>query len=359
VPDTLLKLDDLVCRYGELTAVDGLTLRLRRGEIGCLLGPSGCGKTTVLRAVAGFEPVCAGTIHLDGREIASPVRGLPPDRRGIGMVFQDYALFPHLSVAHNVAFGLRGLPRRERRASRRACSTWSDSAAWATASRTSCPGASSSASPWRGPWPAAAAGADGRAFSNLDVDLRERLGSDIRRLLKDQGIAALFVTHDQHEAFLIGDRIGVMKDGRLLQWDSAFALYHQPADRFVADFIGQGRLISGVMSAPDAIETALGVIRGNVAYAWPAGRRVALLLRPDDVVPDPAGPSRARSWPGLQGRRDSLHAARRDGDRDPVRGAESVRLPRRRAPPRAGRGGAPDRIRRLTAHSFPDRGVET
>jgi iron(III) transport system ATP-binding protein len=127
-------------------------------------------------------------------------------------------------------------------------------------------------------------------FSNLDVDLRERLGGDIRRLLKDQGIAALFVTHDQHEAFLIGDRIGVMREGRLLQWDSAFALYHQPADRFVADFIGQGRLIGGVLTAPDAIETALGVIRGNVAYAWPTGRRVALLLRPDDVVPDPAGP---------------------------------------------------------------------
>jgi iron(III) transport system ATP-binding protein len=291
VPDTLLKLDDLVCRYGELTAVDGLSLRLRRGEIGCLLGPSGCGKTTVLRAVAGFEPVCSGAIQLDGREIASPVRGLPPDRRGIGMVFQDYALFPHLSVGHNVAFGLRGLPRRERRAvAARLLDLVGLGGLDDRYPHELSGGQQQRVAVARAVAPRPRLVLMDEPFSNLDVDLRERLGSDIHRLLKDQGIAALFVTHDQHEAFLIGDRIGVMKDGRLLQWDSAFALYHQPADRFVADFIGQGRLISGVMSAPDAIETALGVIRGNVAYAWPAGRRVALLLRPDDVVPDPAGP---------------------------------------------------------------------
>jgi iron(III) transport system ATP-binding protein len=114
MPDTLLRLEGIACRYGDLLAVDDLSLRLRRGEIGCLLGPSGCGKTTVLRAIAGFEPVCAGEIALDGRQIATPAGGLAPDRRGVGMVFQDYALFPHLTVAQNVAFGLRRLPRRDR-----------------------------------------------------------------------------------------------------------------------------------------------------------------------------------------------------------------------------------------------------
>jgi iron(III) transport system ATP-binding protein len=215
VPDTLLKLDDLVCRYGELTAVDGLTLRLRRGEIGCLLGPSGCGKTTVLRAVAGFEPVCAGAIHLDGRQIAGPAGGLPPDRRGIGMVFQDYALFPHLSAGQNVAFGLRHLPRRDR-----------PTVARHLLDLVGLGGL-------EGRYPHELSGGQQQRvavaprprlllmdepFSNLDVELRERLGGDIRRLLKDQGIAALFVTHDQHEAFLVGDRIGVMEKGRLLQW---------------------------------------------------------------------------------------------------------------------------------------------
>jgi iron(III) transport system ATP-binding protein len=291
MPDTLLKLDDIACRYGELTAVDGLSLRLRRGEIGCLLGPSGCGKTTVLRAIAGFEPICAGTIRLDGRDIATPAGGLPPDRRGVGMVFQDYALFPHLSAAQNVAFGLRHLPRRERRdVARRLLDLVGLDGLVDRYPHELSGGQQQRVAVARAVAPQPPLVLMDEPFSNLDVDLRERLGGDIRRLLKEQGIAALFVTHDQHEAFLIGDRIGVMREGRLLQWDSAFALYHQPADRFVADFIGQGRLISGVLSAPDAIETAFGVIRGNVAYGWPAGRRVALLLRPDDVVPDPAGP---------------------------------------------------------------------
>jgi iron(III) transport system ATP-binding protein len=291
MPDTLLKLDDIACRYGDLIAVDGLSLRLRRGEIGCLLGPSGCGKTTVLRTIAGFEPIVRGTIRLDGRDIATPISALPPDRRGVGMVFQDYALFPHLSAAQNVAFGLRHLPRRERlMVARRLLELVGLGHVGDRYPHELSGGQQQRIAVARAVAPQPRLVLMDEPFSNLDVDLRERLGNDIRRLLKDQGIAALFVTHDQHEAFLIGDRIGVMKDGRLLQWDSAFALYHQPADRFVADFIGQGRLISGVLTAPDAIETALGVIRGNLAYTWPTGRRVALLLRPDDLVPDPSGP---------------------------------------------------------------------
>jgi len=291
MPDTLLKLDDVACRYDEVVAVDGLSLHLRHGEIGCLLGPSGCGKTTVLRAIAGFEPIVRGTVRLDGREIATPVGGLPPDQRGVGMVFQDYALFPHLNVADNVGFGLRRLPRRERGAvAARLLDLVGLGGLADRYPHELSGGQQQRVAVARAVAPQPRLVLMDEPFSNLDVELRERLGSDIRHLLKDQGVAALFVTHDQHEAFLIGDRIGVMREGRLLQWDSAFNLYHQPADRFVADFIGQGRIISGVLRAPDAIETPLGVIRGNVAYTWPAGRRVALLLRPDDVVPDPDGP---------------------------------------------------------------------
>jgi iron(III) transport system ATP-binding protein len=291
MPDTLLKLDDVACRYDEVVAVDGLSLHLRHGEIGCLLGPSGCGKTTVLRAIAGFEPVVHGTVRLDGREIATPAGGLPPDQRGVGMVFQDYALFPHLNVAENVGFGLRRLPRRERGAGAARLLDLVGLGSLADRYPHELSGGQQQrVAVARAVAPQPRLVLMDEPFSNLDVELRERLGSDIRGLLKDQGVAALFVTHDQHEAFLIGDRIGVMREGRLLQWDSAFNLYHQPADRFVADFIGQGRIITGVLRAPDAIETPLGIIRGNVAYTWPTGRRVALLLRPDDVVPDPEGP---------------------------------------------------------------------
>lgn len=289
--DALLKLDEVVCRYGELTAVDGLTLSLRPGEIGCLLGPSGCGKTTVLRAIAGFEPLCAGAIHLDGRQIAGTAGGLPPDRRGVGMVFQDFALFPHLSAVQNVAFGLRDLPRGERSTvARHLLELVGLHGLEDRYPHELSGGQQQRVAVARAMAPRPRLVLMDEPFSNLDVELRERLGSDIRGLLKDRGIGALFVTHDQHEAFLIGDRVGVMKDGRLLQWDSAFALYHQPADRFVADFIGQGRLIEGVVTAPRTVETALGVIRGDIGQAVPTGRRVSLLLRPDDLLPDPAGP---------------------------------------------------------------------
>jgi iron(III) transport system ATP-binding protein len=291
MPDTLLRIDDIACRYDQVIALDGLSLRLRRGEIGCLLGPSGCGKTTALRAIAGFEPLVRGSIWLGGRHIGMPGFGLPPDQRGVGMVFQDYALFPHLSAAQNVAFGLRGLPQRERRSiATRLLELVGLGGLSERYPHELSGGQQQRVAVARAVAPQPRLVLMDEPFSNLDVDLRERLGSDIRFLLKEQGVAALFVTHDQNEAFLIGDHIGVMCQGRLLQWDSAFNIYHQPAERFVADFIGQGRLISGVLCAANAVETSLGLIHGNVAYPWPAGHRVALLLRPDDIVPDPAGP---------------------------------------------------------------------
>ena len=288
MPDTLLRLTDIACRYGSLVAVDGVSLVLRRGEIGCLLGPSGCGKTTVLRAIAGFEALHRGTIGLEGQEIATPSGGLPPDRRGVGMVFQDYALFPHLCAADNVAFGLRAGSRRERR--RTATELLDLVGLGGLADRY--PHELSGGQQQRVALARAIAPRPrlvlfDEPFSNLDVDLRERLGLDVRRLLKAQGIAALFVTHDQHEAFLLGDRIGVMREGRLLQWDTAFVLYHQPSDRFVADFVGQGRLVRGLLRSHDTIDTPLGPVQGDVAYGWTPGSQVDLLLRPDDVVPDP------------------------------------------------------------------------
>jgi iron(III) transport system ATP-binding protein len=123
-------------------------------------------------------------------------------------------------------------------------------------------------------------------FSSLDVDLRERLATEVRDILKSRGITGLLVTHDQQEAFAMGEFIGVMANGRLLQWDTPYNIYHEPANHFVADFIGQGRFLRATLLTPDTLETELGVIRGNRAFLWQPGTRVDVLLRPDDVVPD-------------------------------------------------------------------------
>jgi iron(III) transport system ATP-binding protein len=126
-------------------------------------------------------------------------------------------------------------------------------------------------------------------FSNLDVELRERLSHEVRDILKSQGITGIIVTHDQHEAFAIADQIGVMHQGRILQWDTPYNLYHEPADRFVADFIGQGNFLKGTVLSPDSLETEIGIIRGEGPFIWPQGTHVDVLIRPDDVVPDERG----------------------------------------------------------------------
>ncbi len=285
----LLDIDQIHCGYGDSTVVDAFSLHLRPGMTACLLGPSGCGKTTVLRAVAGFEPLQAGEIRLNGRTVSTAQLCLPPERRGVGMVFQDYALFPHLNLADNVSFGLHRRTRRERR---QAAAQWLDTVGLAGYERRY-PHELSGGEQQRVALARAMAPQPSlllldEPFSNLDVDLRERLALDVRDILRDQHTAALFVTHDQHEAFLLGERVGVMHEGRILQWDTPFDLYHKPASRFVADFIGQGRFLDGTLVQPDAVATEIGRLHGNLGYTWPIGQHVDVLLRPDDVAIDPA-----------------------------------------------------------------------
>lgn len=289
-----LELENVVRRFGERSAVNGLSMRLAKGSIGCLLGPSGCGKTTALRCIAGFEPVDAGVVRAHGRVLASPEFHAPPETRQIGMVFQDYALFPHLTVLDNVAFGLHRLERGKR--TRRA------EEILATVGLTE----------HRGHYPHELSGGQqqrvalARAlapepeivlldepFSSLDVELRERLGVEVRSVLKTLNTTALLVTHDQQEAFAVADLVGVMKDGRLEQWDTPYELYHRPATRFVADFIGQGVFIPGEIVAAGSVRTELGVVRANGNGQWQTGRHVDLLLRPDDVIHDDASTLRA------------------------------------------------------------------
>ena len=274
-------------------AVDGVSLGLRKGDIGVLIGPSGCGKTTLLRAVAGLEPVAAGEIKMSGTVIGSAHVNLAPEKRRIGMVFQDYALFPHLDVRHNVGFGIHHWPKPERRT--RVAEVLD--LVGLTGSEKRYPHELSGGQQQRVALARAMAPQPqllllDEPFSNLDVDLRERLAHELRSILKAAGATALFVTHDQLEAFAIGDTIGVMSEGKLHQWDDAYSLYHRPATRFVADFIGHGVFAPATIRQIDGqvkVQTPLGdltdVLECPLPSAYPQGE-CDVLLRADDIVHD-------------------------------------------------------------------------
>jgi len=281
----LLEIDGITAGYDGHTVVEKFSLVIHEGELTCLLGPSGCGKTTVLRAIAGFEPLLDGEIRLGDRVISSPGHTLSPEQRGLGMVFQDYALFPHLNVSDNIAFGLH---RRNAAERQRIADSLLELVGLAGLGRRYIHelsgGQQQRVAVARALAPEPRLLLLDEPFSNLDVELRERLALDVREILKERGIAAVFVTHDQHEAFVMGERIAVMHQGRVRQVDTPFNLYHEPADRFVADFIGQGRFIDGTMVAAGTVDTVLGELTGNLAYNWPIGCAVDVLLRPDDVL---------------------------------------------------------------------------
>jgi iron(III) transport system ATP-binding protein len=275
--------------------VHGLSFNLARGEIGCLLGPSGCGKTTVLRAIAGFEPVLGGSIALGGRELSRPGFSAAPETRQVGVVFQDYALFPHLSVWDNVAFGLRKLRMVERQA--RVDRLLSLVGLHAHARRYShelSGGQQQRVALARALAPRPDLLLLDEPFSNLDVDLRERLAQEVRDILNELGTTAVLVTHDQHEAFAIADCIGVMHEGAIVQWDNAYNLYHRPANRFVADFIGQGVFAPGTIDLQrQQVDIELGRLPlwhgiDTCATGDKHLTQVDVLLRADDVIHDDA-----------------------------------------------------------------------
>lgn len=289
-----LELRNIVRAFGERRAVDDLSLRLPQGSIGCLLGPSGCGKTTALRCIAGFEPVDEGVIRAHDRLLAQPGFSMSPAERRIGMVFQDYALFPHLTVAHNVAFGLHKMPAaaRARRVQDMLGTVGLDEYADRYPHQLS-GGQQQRVALARALAPEPELVLLDEPFSSLDVELRERLSAEVRTVLKSLNATALLVTHDQQEAFAVADLVGVMRAGRLEQWDSPYDLYHRPSTRFVADFVGQGVFIAGEIVAENAVQTELGIMRANGQSNWVKGASVDLLLRPDDVIHDDASQLRA------------------------------------------------------------------
>ncbi len=298
---TLLAVEGLQHGYNGQEVVRGLDFALPRGAIGCLLGPSGCGKTTVLRCIAGFERLRAGSIRLNGVLVSGPGVMLPPEERRVGMVFQDYALFPHLSVAQNIAFGLGSLARSKRDARvREMAELVRLGGELGQYPHELSGGQQQRVALARALAPAPELLLLDEPFSNLDVELRERLSPEVREILKASGATAVLVTHDQHEAFAMADEIGVMHEGRIQQWDSAYNLYHRPANRFVADFVGQGVFLPAKVLNSRQVEIELGVLEGDIPNACQIGCDACgkgcltdILLRPDDVVHDDNAPTQA------------------------------------------------------------------
>ncbi|MEV4107452.1 ABC transporter ATP-binding protein [Nonomuraea sp. NPDC049695] len=279
----MLKIDGITRRFGEVTALDNVSLEIGQGEFFALLGPSGCGKTTLLRIIAGFETPDAGTVTLDGDDLLSK----QPNRRPISLMFQSYALFPHMSVAKNVAYGLERerLPRQE--VKQRVGEVLETVGLSAHADRR----------------PAQLSGGQRQRvalarsivkrprlllldepLSALDKKVRADMQLELKRLQHEVGITFVVVTHDQEEAMSLADRIAVFDSGSVRQVDRPVALYERPRTPFVADFVGANNLFHGTASGPDGIETDdFGMLAGTPLEELEAGAKALLAVRPEKV----------------------------------------------------------------------------
>jgi iron(III) transport system ATP-binding protein len=294
-----LALSGVSVGHGGQAVVRDVSLALPAGGLACLLGASGSGKTTLLRAIAGFEPVLAGEILLHGTRVAAPGETMPPQRRNVGMVFQDYALFPHLSAQDNIAFGLSAWRAAERQARIQALARLL--ALDGLLHRH--PHALSGGQQQRVALARALAPRPrllllDEPFANLDVVLREQIAREVRGVLREDGITALLVSHHQLEAFALADEIGILGHGglghgTLVQWATPYDLYHRPACACVARDIGEGVLVPGRILGPGRVELELGEVEGpssSLPSGLAPGAEVLVLLRPDDIVHDDASP---------------------------------------------------------------------
>ena len=290
---SILELRHVSCAYETgRPAVQEISFAAREGEILCLLGPSGCGKTTILRAIAGFEPVRSGQIFLSGQLVSSPDVMTPTENRRVGMVFQEYALFPHLRVQGNIAFGLRHLARSER------------------ASRVQEMLRLTGLEGFERRYPHELSGGQqqrvalARAlvqnpvvllldepFSNLDPDMAGRMRQELHDLLRRTKTTTVLVTHDHDEAFAMADRIAVLNQGRLEQFDTPEMMYHMPATPFVADFVGQADFIPGTVTQ-GMVHTELGEFPDTIECT--DGTNVVVMIRPDDIHLVPTEGARSR-----------------------------------------------------------------
>jgi iron(III) transport system ATP-binding protein len=285
----LLKLDAISLAHGATSVVRAVSFDLQAGQIACLMGPSGCGKTTLLRAIAGLHAPSGGTISLRGRQVSSTAHQTAPEQRNLGFVFQDLALFPHMTVAQNIALGLLGWPKAKAAAQVQALLQ------------------RLSLTELAGRYPHELSGGQAQRvaiaralapehdlilldepFSSLDAMLRVELSRELRRQLKAQGTAAILVSHDQEEGLVCADVIGVMQRGALVQWGSPFAVYCQPANAFVGQFVGESSFIDGTLT-DDALHTHFGSLACTQTAANPSAdatalTQVSVLVRPEDLI---------------------------------------------------------------------------
>ncbi len=278
---TAVYCESLYKSFGDVTVVQDLTFSVPDGQILALLGPSGCGKTTSLRLIAGLEELDEGMIEIAGQLVADGRRHVPIEKRRVGMVFQDYAIFPHMNVAQNIAFGLQrgqARPRVEQMLAFVGLDGLGDRMPHELSG-----GQQQRVALARALAPQPAVLLLDEPFSNLDAALRLEMREDVRRLLKEAKTTAVFVTHDQEEALFMGDKIGVMHNSRLEQIGTPEEIFHRPRTRFVAEFMGQTDFIPGEISAQGVL-TALGLVPIRKPHALAQGTAVEVALRPDDVA---------------------------------------------------------------------------
>lgn len=280
-----LSIKNLTCKYDDQTTIlQELSLQVELGEIICLLGASGCGKTTLLKAVAGLLPLSSGSMTLNDVTIDDGANWLPPEQRNIGMIFQDYALFPHLTVEQNVAFGLRNISQEEQQAK----VTEMLELVHLEQYRERYPHQLSGGQQQRVAIARSLAYKPDlllldEPFSNIDTQVRHELISEIRKIFKQQGVTAIFVTHSREEAFAFADKMAVMNHGVIEQYGTASELYYQPSSKFVADFLGGGSYLSAKRISESEFDTDLGLIEAIAQQPIELEAACELLLRPQHV----------------------------------------------------------------------------
>ncbi|RZO82374.1 MAG: ABC transporter ATP-binding protein [Oceanococcus sp.] len=282
-----LAIHNLSAQHEQHLVIDGLELDLEKGQFACLLGPSGSGKSTLLRCIAGFHALKAGEIHVGGECLSKAGYTRSPEERGIGMVFQDLALLPHLTVAENIAFGLFRWTKQQRQMRvHEMLELIALSALVNQYPHQLSGGQQQRVAVARALAPNPRLLLLDEPFSSLDNELRLELANQLRDIVKETGTTALMVTHDQQEAFAMGDVLGVLNAGRLEQWSSAYQLYHEPASRFVAQFVGEGVFIPAQVENGELISElgSLGHIRDALGDI--SNKHVDVLLRPDDILHD-------------------------------------------------------------------------